>query len=384
LAVARVIVVPGFESSIVTLKLQSIAFMISLAFIGAGAIAEVHAEAARRSGTRIAGFFDADESKARSLADTFGASVATSSLPALLSSDCDAVVVAVPNHLHKDMAVAALNAGKDLLLEKPMAMNLAECDTIIAAARAKQRIVMLNFVCRSSPAALIARSLIEQGRLGSLYHMKAAIYRRRGIPGLGRWFTTKSQSGGGVLVDIGVHVIDLALALAGSPRVQRVSGHVTSTFGSPIDEYRFVEMWAGPPQLQGVFDVEDGAVALIRLAGGITLELNVCWAANLPENSLPSGMTLLGNKGGCHFDVWGRNFTLATEEAGRLADIKPVLGKAEDAWPSAWRKQHELFAGAVQTRSQPEASMERGRVVQATLEAIYRSSELNREVEIET
>lgn len=356
--------------------------MLRLGFIGSGAIADVHAEAAIRAGSKVSGFFDADESRARTLAEKHGAALATSSLETLLGSSCDAVVVAVPNHLHKAMAVATLEAGKDLLLEKPMAMNLAECDAIIAAARAKNRIVMLNFVCRSSPASLTARSFIEAGRLGSLYHIKAAIYRRRGIPGLGRWFTTKAQAGGGVLVDIGVHVIDLALALAGFPAVQRVSGHVTSTFGSPIDKYRFLEMWAGPPQLQGVFDVEDGAVALIRLGGGITLELNVTWAANLPDNALPSGMTLLGNKGGCHFDVWGSNFTLATEELGRLIDVKPHLGKAEDAWPSAWRKQHELFARAVQSRTQPECSMECGRAVQATLEAIYRSSEAGREVDV--
>ncbi len=359
--------------------------MIRLGFIGAGAIAEVHAEAAQRAGSQIVGFFDVDERRARTVADKFGGTLATSSLASLLASGCEAVVVAVPNHLHKEMAVAALNAGKDVLLEKPMAMNLAECDTIIAAARGKaaqERIVMMNFVCRSSPAALAARRFIEAGRLGRLYHMKAAIYRRRGIPGLGRWFTTKSQSGGGVLVDIGVHVIDLALGLAASPAVQRVSGHVTSTFGKPLDRYRYIDMWAGPPNLQGVFDVEDGAVALLRLAGGITLELNVCWASNLADNNLPSGMTLLGDRGGCHFDVWGSHFALATEEDGRLVDIKPQLPPAADAWPSAWRRQHELFAKAVKSRTQPEASMQCGRAVQATLEAIYRSSELGREVEI--
>ena len=355
--------------------------MLRLGFIGSGAIADVHAEAAQRAGSTIAGFFDAEETRARTLAGKYGAGLATSALPTLLSSACDAVVVAVPNHLHKEMAVAALNAGKDLLLEKPMAMSLAECDAIIAAARARQRIVMLNFVCRSSPASILARELIDAGRLGHLYHIKASIYRRRGIPGLGRWFTTKSQSGGGVLVDIGVHVIDLALALAASPAVQRVSGHVTSVFGHPIDRYRYTEMWAGPPKLDGVFDVDDGAVALIRLDGGITFELNVTWAANLPENAYPNGMTLLGDKGGCHFDVWGSNLTLTTEQDESVVDIKPPMPPASEAWPSAWKRQHELFAKAVRSRTQPDAGMEQGRIVQATLEAIYRSSELGREVE---
>ncbi len=356
--------------------------MLRLGFIGSGAIAEIHAEAAQRVGSQIVGFFDADESRAKRLADGFGATVATTSLETLLRSNCDAVDVVVPNHLHKEMALAAINAGKHVLLEKPMAMNVAECDAIIAAALARQSIVMLNFVSRSSPAALAARAFIDAGRLGRLYHLKASIYRRRGIPGLGRWFTTKSQSGGGVLIDIGVHLIDLALQLAGSPKVERVSGHCTSMFGKPLDRYRYTEMWAGPRNLEGVFDVEDGAVALIRLAGGITLELNVTWAANLPDNTLPSGMTLLGDRGGCHFDVWGTNFTMGTEEDGYLVDVKPQLGNAADAWPSAWRRQHELFANAVATQTQPEASMECGRTVQAMIDAIYRSSELGREIEL--
>ncbi len=356
--------------------------MPRLGFIGSGSIADVHAEAALRAGSTIVGFFDARKDRARTLADRHGGTIATDSLAELLDSGCDAIVVAVPNHLHKEMAIATLNAGKDLLLEKPMAMNVAECDEIIHAARNTDRIVMLNFVCRSSPASLAARRFIGAGRLGNIYHIKAAIYRRRGIPGLGRWFTTKSLSGGGVLVDLGVHMIDLALALAGNPAVQRVSGHVTSTFGSPIDKYRFVEMWAGPPDPGGTFDVDDAAVALIRLAGGITLELNLTWAANIPDNALPSGMTILGDKGGCHFDVWGNRFDLATEQNDVLADVRPLLGKAEDAWPAAWRTQHELFAAAVASRTQPEANMQCGRAVQATLEAIYQSSELGREVQL--
>lgn len=356
--------------------------MLRLGFIGSGSIAEVHAEAAQRAGSSIAGFFDADESQARRRADQFGAKLATSSLQTLLRSPCDAVVVAVPNHLHKAMALASIDAGKDVLLEKPMAMNLAECDQIIAAARAKKSIVMLNFVCRSSPAALAAQQFAAAGRFGKVYHVKAAIYRRRGIPGLGRWFTTKAQSGGGVLIDLGVHVIDLSLHLAGSPSVQRVSGHCTSNFGKPIERYHFTEMWAGPPNLQGTFDVEDGATALIRVAGGVTFELNVMWATDLPEGALPSGITLLGDRGGCHFDIWGANLVFTAEENGKLRDVKPPLPPAAEAWPLAWRRQHELFANAVQTRTEPEASMQRGRAVQAVVEAIYRSSEMGREVEM--
>jgi len=357
--------------------------MLRLGFIGAGAIAEVHAEAAQRAGSQVAGFFDVSEDRARLLADRFQASVATTSLETLLKSACDACVVAVPNFLHRDMALAVIRAGKDLLLEKPMALSLAECDQIIDAASAHGSIVMINFVCRSSPAALLARELIDAGRLGSIYHIKAANIRRRGIPGLGRWFTTKSQSGGGVLIDIGIHMIDLAMHLGRAEAVERASGHCTSLFGSPIADYRYREMWAGPPRLDGVFDVEDGAVALLRLSRGITLELNVTWAANVSEASVRNGMTLLGDRGGCHLDVWGADLTLTTHEAGDIVDLKPPLPDVATAWPMAWQRQHELFARAVRDRVQPEASMACGRAVQAAVEALYRSSELRQEVAVE-
>jgi predicted dehydrogenase len=184
-----------------------------------------------------------------------------------------------------------------------------------------------------------------------------------------------------VLIDIGVHLIDLAMHLTGHPKPLRVSAHTASSFGSPIKDYRFTEMWAGPPNEKGVFDVEDNAFGLVRFEGGMTLEISVTWAANLPDDSLPSGMTVLGDRGGAYFDVWGRKIAIATEEQGHLVDLKPQL-PAGDPWPLAWKRQHELFAASVRDRSQPPATVEHGRCVQAVIDAMYRSSQQQREVEI--
>jgi predicted dehydrogenase len=291
-------------------------------------------------------------------------------------------VVAVPNLRHKPLALAALTAGKDVLLEKPMAMNVAECDQIIAALKAaSRRILQVNFVSRQAPSSVAVRDLIQAGRLGTIYHIKAMMYRRRGIPGLGRWFTTKAESGGGVLIDLGVHLIDLAMYLAGHPRPTRVSASCTGMFGRPIEKYAFTEMWAGPPNKQGVFDVDDAATGLIRFQSNLTLELNTTWAANIPDETLPSGMLILGDKGGVFFDIWGKRVSLATEESGYLVDIKPQMAPGE-AWAAGWKRQHELFAQAVRDRTAPVATAEHGRTVQAVIDAMYRSSDLGREVEV--
>jgi predicted dehydrogenase len=138
-------------------------------------------------------------------------------------------------------------------------------------------------------------------------------------------------------------------------------------------------MWAGPPDLGGVFDVEDSATGLIRFPGGLTVELNVTWAVNLPEGLLHDGIVLLGDQGGVTFDVWGDTLTLATEEDGRLADVKTTLSVG-DAWGQAWQRQSRRFADCVDSRSPAPASGEDGRAVQAVLDAMYESAAAQREV----
>jgi len=364
-----------------------------LGIIGCGAIGNVHAQTARRAGVRIVGAWDSIPERAALLVKEHGGQAAPSIDALLAINGMDAMVVAVPNDRHGDCACAALKAGKHVLLEKPMAITLEQCDQIIAAESASAGRLQMGFVCRSTPTALVAKKWIDAGRFGEIYHIKASLYRRRGIPGLGGWFTTKARSGGGPLIDLGVHMIDLSLHLAGHPAVARVSGATWSKFGHPISEYRYTSMWAGPPKLDGTFDVEDAATALIRCAGGLTIEVNVTWAANIPEGSTIDGISIWGSRAGAHFDVLGKEVSIATEEQGMLVDIKPHLAgmdgmagmagmDANDLLNQAWDEQYRHFTHMVTKGKAPCATGAQGRALQSVIEAIYESSKQNREIEI--
>ncbi len=356
---------------------------LRMGIIGAGNIGSLHAKVATETGVEIAAICDVDKTRAETLAASCGASRAMTTIDELLNiDDITAVAVAVPNVFHKDVALAVLGGGKDLLLEKPMATNVAECDEIVAAIDKTDQLVQVGFVCRYAPASRAVKAFIDAGRLGNIYHARATLYRRRGIPGLGRWFTQRSTSGGGVLVDIGVHMLDLTLYLTGHPSVTRANGVCTSTFGSPLKDYLFDEMWAGPPDPSGIFDVEDGATAMLRCDNGMTIELATTWAANIPDGVTRDGVLLMGDKGGCFFDLWKNEVILATEQDGYHVDTKAHL-PAGDAWMAAWHGQYEAFAHNVASRTPPQASAADGRTVQAVLDAIYRSAAENREVEVE-
>ncbi|NNM27308.1 MAG: Gfo/Idh/MocA family oxidoreductase [Phycisphaerales bacterium] len=356
---------------------------IRLGVIGAGGIGRQHAESAAAAGSTVAMVCDVDLERARGLAADFDNARATADVDEMLSNDgLDGVVVAAPNAVHNELAIAALEAGKDVLLEKPMALDAAECDQIIKTLDASDQLLQLGFVSRYSPRTRQVAEFIASGRLGRIYYARAQWYRRRGIPGLGGWFTAKKMAGGGVLIDLGVHLIDLVLHLTGRPAPERVSGVCTSTFGSPIDQYTYTDMWAGPPRPGGVFDVEDGAHALIRCAGGLTMELATTWAANIDEQLFPTGILLLGDRGGCFFETWGSTLTLSTEMDGALVDVKPQLPPG-DPWAIAWEAEHAAFGVSVASRTPPAASAADGRQVQSVLDAIYRSSAAGREVEVE-
>jgi len=356
--------------------------MKRIGIIGTGSIGRVHAKHAARVGLPVAAAWDPKPAAA----DTFFAEQPTVAIEAhlealLARTDIDGVIIAVPNDLHAPLAVQALQAGKHVLLEKPMATSLAACDQIIAAATAARRQVQMGFVYRRMPAVEMAYALASDNRFGHMYHAKASMYRRRGVPGLGGWFTNKKNAGGGSLIDLGVHLLDATLHLMGHPKVVRASGAIYNTFGVRMKNYAHTNMWAGPPDFSGTCDVEDHISALLRCADGATIELNATWAMNIPDHALPDGVAIFGDAGGCQFGLQDKKITLATEALGVPADLSPHF-LADDPMQQAWDSQARAFAGLLQHGGEPIATAAQGRAVQSVIDAIYQSSAEQREVEV--
>ena len=362
-----------------------------IAIIGAGEIALVHAQAAKRIGVQVTHVYNRTKSKAQLIADLFDDACAVDDLDAIWNCDAiDAVIICLPNAFHKDLSIAAMQAGKDVLIEKPMGLNGSECQEMVDVADKTGQLLQLGVVARFTPIATTAKAFVDAGRLGKIYHAKANYYRRRGIPGLGGWFTTKAESGGGPLIDIGVHVIDLAMHLMGMPNPTRVSGQTFDCFGKQMGDYVYEHMHAGPTKIDGVFDVEDFAHALVRFDNGSTLEINAAWAGNFPDDSVKNLVGIFGDQGGVSFELGGDSVRLATTIDGRNVDVSPQLPQVHERYE--FDVQLAAFVESLETRKPNHACYcgTNGEPdghdclkVQRIIDAIYASSDAGREIAIE-
>lgn len=198
----------------------------------------------------------------------------------------DAVILAVPNVLHHPFTLKALEAGLHVLCEKPMAMNTREAEQMRDAAVKAKRQLLINFNQRFSGEAWALKQAIVDGALGEIYSAKCGWIRRDGIPGIGGWFTNSSMSGGGAMIDIGVHALDLTLWFMGHPRCVEVLASTYAMFG--------------PQQAakqKARFDVDDLAMGLIKFDNGATLFMEASWASHIRHQDAFYS-ELLGTRGG--------------------------------------------------------------------------------------
>lgn len=340
-----------------------------IGIIGAGTIGEKHAAAAQKAGLEVAWVIDPNRERSEALAQKFGAQADAAPDALWRDESTRAVIVGVPNWLHKSLAVAALESGKDLLLEKPMALNAAECRFISEQAQLHNRVLQVGFVHRYTSVVCMAKRLAEEKRLGDIYYSHAFLFLRRGVPGLGKWFTQRKFSGGGALIDVGVHLIDTALHVLGFPAVKEVSGQTFSHFGVRMADYRYESMWAGPPDLSGRCDVEDAAQALVRFDNGAVLNLHVAWAGNYAASLPLSQMSFCGSDGGMSFELFGDKVHYCHETGGTLANEEiPV----EDN--DFYYEQLVDFKHSVEARTVGQGTAAQGTQVQSIVDAVYQSS----------
>jgi predicted dehydrogenase len=284
----------------------------------------------------------------------------------LRRDDIDAVSVCTPNFMHKQPTIDALEADKHVLVEKPLAINAAEGREMVAAARrtGKKLQAGLNNRFGSAPQAL--KRFIQAGELGDIYYARSQALRRRGIPSWGV-FTQKDKQGGGPLIDIGVHILDLTLWLMGHPKPVAASGQTYTKFGKREGMVGLMGQWDTKN-----FTVEDFGVGFVRFENGATLTLETSFAANLEKEIF--NCELFGTEGGCSLSP----LRLFFERNQTLIDATPVF------LPQVHTHQAEIksFIEAIRNDTEPPVTAEEGLMVTEILDAIYRSADEGREVRI--
>ena len=348
---------------------------VAVGIVGLGGIGAHHATRLVDRGATLAGGMDIDADARGRFHEEFGVDAYDDE--AELYRDCDAVLITTPNRFHEEYAVAALDAGLDVLLEKPLAHSLESAERIADAAADADGFCMVGFNNRFREPVRVIKQYQDEGRFGETTHVEANYVRRRGVPGRGSWFTSEDVAGGGALIDIGVHAIDLALYFLDHPEVVEVSGETRSEFGGR-DDYAYVHMWGEDAGPEG-FDVEDSASAFIRDADGNTVSLEVAWATNRPAND---EFVIRGTEAGATFDRGSGDLTIHEAGVGgghhlSDTDVETREGDSHAAEQAA-------FLEAVAAGEPPAINtVDEGLTVQRVIDAIYRSSAANRAVRLD-
>lgn len=295
----------------------------------------------------------------------------------LAVSGLDYVDICTPNYLHSIIAVEALNHGLHVFCEKPDAVSVTEAEKMKAAAEASGKHLMVMRNNRYRATAKYLKQYIADGKMGDIYCGRCGWIRRRGIPGKGGWFTTKAQSGGGPLIDLGVHMIDLAIWLMGNPTPVAVSGCTYAKFADNNASSDSEHASFGEAKADGIFDVEDLAMGFIKFDNGTCLQIEFSWASNI--GSEKSFVELRGTKAGSEFSSHTGRVKIFTEEYGHCVDLEPVTADDSKCTPH-----HEAnlrhFADVLLHNAKPDFEPVQGVNMIKILEAIYKSAETGREV----
>ena len=352
---------------------------VRVGVVGLGTMGRSHARNVEELGHEVVAGVDIAAPCRESFGGDFDAATYEHHEGMLADTDVDAVVITTPNRFHEEIAVGALERDCGVLVEKPLAHSVESAERIAAAADRSEGFCMVGFHNRFSPAAVTAKSYAERGRFGDVRHVEANYVRRRGIPGPGTWFTDESLSGGGALIDIGVHVLDLVLHLLDFPEVVEVVGNVRNTFGSRPD-YADPEGWSRKDEVEGeTFEVDDAVSAFLRCDSGETISLEVAWATNRKPTR---DVVLRGTQAGAHMEVGGDEFELLEADT---AGVDHYVTSTVSAGPerTGLAAEDECFLeGVTRGEAPPINTVEEGLAVQRVIDAIYESSESHRAVQL--
>ena len=345
--------------------------------IGTGGIAHCHADGyvAQKDRVDLAACCDIDFEKAKRFAAEYGIPRVYASAAEMFAAEkLDIASVTTWNSAHKECTIAALDAGCDVICEKPMAMYAAEAIEMRDAAVRNGKLLQIGFVRRFGDDAQTLMEMREAGKLGDVYFGEVKYLRRDGCPG--GWFKDKAFSGGGPLIDLGVHIIDLARYLAGSPAPVSAYGVTYKNLG-PNRAKGGESAWAAPDLKEHPFNVEDMASAMIKFDNGFSLVVSTSFNLNIPGDLVE--VNVYGTKAGAHI---GGETELYTDLGGSFINAE-LQGNSKFDFHGAFKKEMIGFVDAVLGVSPCIATADDGVYLMKIIDAIYRSAEIGGSVAID-
>ncbi len=346
---------------------------LQVAVIGVGGIAGTHFPGWKASPhAELAAFGDINPEILQRVGDQHGIDPKLryeDSWELFANPDIDIVDVCTPNMYHTPLTVAALEHGKHVLCEKPLAPTPGDIEKMIDARDKSGKLLMTAQHFRFSPEAKALKAELTTGILGNVYHARSWMLRRQAVP-VRPSFLEKQHSGGGPCIDIGVHILDLTLWMMGNPTPVTVSG---VTQDRRLHQPGTWSIWGGTVPYE-IADVEDFAAALVRFDNGATLVLEVSWLLHHKTTGEDMQMWLYGDQAGAH---WPSNEILTTRNETRqhLNTTLQIKTGGE-----AHAEECMAFAEAIALGQPSPVPAEQSRNVMAILDGLYRSAETKREV----
>lgn len=347
---------------------------LRIGMIGCGWIAQgAHLPAwAKIEDAEVVGYCDIVEDRLKESCEKFGVKKTYLDYNELLASDdIHAVDICTPNGVHANPTVAALEAGKHVIVEKPIARNAAEATQMVEAEKRTGNKLQVALCQRFGPAARMLKEYVDTGKMGEIYYARAQALRRRGIPSWGT-FINKEIQGGGPLIDIGVHILDLTLWMMGNPKPVTASGETYVKFGTREGIFGEWGQWDYKN-----YTVEDFASGFVRFDNGASLVLEASFAANLKD---VYSAALMGTEGGAEISPFGQPpLYIYREEHGGLVDLTPTSLPKTDVFEAELR----AFVDCIRNDTEPQVTGEQALAVTRIIDAFYKSAEAGREVRVE-
>lgn len=353
---------------------------LKVGIIGTGGISNEHMKGYLQlpDDVEVVGLCDIDEAKVYAYAEKYNIDkkyVYTDYNKMLSEIKFDAISVCTWNAEHKNATVAALKSGANVICEKPMAMNAEEAQEMADTAEKTGKLLQIGFVRRFGNDAEILTDFIKGGQIGDIYYAKATYLRRNGFPG--GWFGDKNYSGGGSVIDLGVHVMDLVRYLAGSPNPVSVYACAYDNLGPNRAKMPGSGEWKSTSKdSKFVYNVEDFASALIRFDSGLTMAMEASFNLNIDNGR--GNIEIFGTKGGATISP---DIKISTDMNGRFVEIVPS-GNTALSFDGLFAREIKHFVDCVQGRTECIVKPEDGVVLMKMIDAIYESARTGHEVVI--